>query len=93
MYRKHFGLTRHPFDKDIGAEELFESTASAELMARLKHLLDMRGIGLVTGESGSGSTGPVTSNCKRARARSAARSPRASGATRKRRLPSARVTS
>lgn len=61
MYRKHFGLTRHPFDKDIGAEELFESTASVELMARLKHLLDMRGIGLITGESGSGKT----TSCRR----------------------------
>lgn len=62
MYRKHFGLTRHPFDKEIGADELFDSTASAELMARLKHLLDMRGIGLVTGESGSGKT----TACRRA---------------------------
>lgn len=62
MYRKHFGLTRHPFDKDIGADDLFESSASAELMARFKHLLEMRGIGLVTGESGSGKT----TSCRRA---------------------------
>lgn len=56
MYRKHFALNRHPFDKDIGAEDLFDSTAFAELLARIKHLLDMRGIGLITGESGSGKT-------------------------------------
>jgi type II secretory pathway predicted ATPase ExeA len=56
MYRKHFGLTRHPFDKDIAPDDLFETASLAELTARLKHLLDMRGIGLVTGESGSGKT-------------------------------------
>lgn len=54
MYRKHFGLTRHPFGKEIAADELFPSSASKELEARLAHLLDLRGIGLFTGESGSG---------------------------------------
>lgn len=61
MYRKHFGLTRHPFDKDLLPDDLFETAALAELTARLRHLLDMRGIGLVTGESGSGKT----SACRR----------------------------
>ena len=56
MYRKHFALTRHPFDKDLAADELFASASLAELGARLKHLVDMRGIGLVTGDSGSGKT-------------------------------------
>lgn len=56
MYRKHFGLTRHPFDKDIAPDDLFETKSLAELTVRLRHLLDMRGIGLVTGESGSGKT-------------------------------------
>jgi len=56
MYRKHFALTRHPFDKNLAPEDLFETQALAELTVRLKHLLDMRGIGLVTGESGSGKT-------------------------------------
>ena len=55
-YRKHFGLTRHPFDKDVAPDDLFETTSLVELTVRLKHLLDMRGIGLVTGESGSGKT-------------------------------------
>lgn len=54
MYRKHFGLTRHPFDKDMAPDDLFETKSLAELTVRLRHLLDMRGIGLVTGESGSG---------------------------------------
>jgi type II secretory pathway predicted ATPase ExeA len=56
MYRKHFALTRHPFDKDLVADDLFESAALDELSMRLKHLVEMRGIGLVTGDSGSGKT-------------------------------------
>lgn len=56
MYRKHFALTRHPFDKDLAPGDLFPSASLLELKARLKHLIDMRGIGLVTGDSGSGKT-------------------------------------
>lgn len=56
MYRKHFALTRHPFEKDLAPDDLFETTSLSELTVRLTHLLDMRGIGLVTGESGSGKT-------------------------------------
>jgi type II secretory pathway predicted ATPase ExeA len=56
MYRKHFALTRHPFEKDLAPDDLFETAALSELTVRLTHLLDMRGIGLVTGESGSGKT-------------------------------------
>lgn len=56
MYRKHFGLTRHPFGKDLVPEDLFVSAANRELEIRLGHLLDLRGIGLVTGDVGSGKT-------------------------------------
>jgi general secretion pathway protein A len=56
MYRKHFGLSRHPFDKGIEPDELFASAALRELELRLTHLIELRGIGLVTGESGSGKT-------------------------------------
>lgn len=56
MYRKHFGFTRHPFDKEIQTEDLFPSGAGQELAVRLGHLLELRGIGLITGESGSGKT-------------------------------------
>jgi len=56
MYRKHFGLTRHPFANNLEPDELFASGALRELEARLAHLLELRGIGLVTGESGSGKT-------------------------------------
>lgn len=56
MYLKHFALTRFPFDKEIDVADLFESAASQELEARLGHLIQLRGLGLVTGESGSGKT-------------------------------------
>jgi general secretion pathway protein A len=56
MYRQHFGLTQHPFSNEVDPENLFPATAAKELEVRLTHLLDMRGIGLVTGDSGSGKT-------------------------------------
>lgn len=56
MYRKHFALIRHPFDKDLKPDELFASTAAAELEARLHYLVKLQGIGLFTGEVGSGKT-------------------------------------
>lgn len=56
MYRKHFSLARHPFARDLAPEDLFASAAATELEVRLKHLLDLRGIGLVTGEPGGGKT-------------------------------------
>jgi general secretion pathway protein A len=56
MYRKHFGLNRHPFSKEIEPDDFFPSSAGQELSVRLSHLIEMRGIGLVTGDSGSGKT-------------------------------------
>lgn len=56
MYRKHFGLIRHAFGNEIEPDSLFASASSTELQARLAHLLELRGIGLVTGDSGSGKT-------------------------------------
>lgn len=56
MYLQHFALTRHPFAKDLAAGELFTSTAAREMEARLAHLLRLHGIGLFTGEPGSGKT-------------------------------------
>jgi hypothetical protein len=50
MYLKHFGLTRFPFDKELAADELFVSSAMRELATRLGHLIEMNGIGLVTGD-------------------------------------------
>ncbi len=56
MYRHHFGLTHHPFSNEVEPEDLFPAAGAKELEVRLKHLLEMRGIGLVTGDSGSGKT-------------------------------------
>jgi len=56
MYRKHFALTDFPFDLKLEPEDLFASATLAEAEARLKHLLELRAIGLVTGEAGSGKT-------------------------------------
>lgn len=56
MYTKHFALTHYPFEHSIQSEDLFASTTQQEAKARLGHLLQLRGIGLVTGEAGSGKT-------------------------------------
>ena len=48
--------THHPFGNEIEPEDLFPAAAAKELEVRLAHLLEMRGIGLVTGDSGSGKT-------------------------------------
>jgi len=54
MYLKHFGLTHYPFESDIPTEEMYLSSAMAELQTRLDHLIQLRGIGLVTGNPGAG---------------------------------------
>jgi type II secretory pathway predicted ATPase ExeA len=56
MYRKHFALTAFPFDLTPPPDALFAAASLSEAEARLKHLLELRGIGLVTGEAGSGKT-------------------------------------
>jgi general secretion pathway protein A len=56
MYRKHFAFTQFPFELALEPEDLFVSTALTEAEARLKHLLELRAIGLITGEVGSGKT-------------------------------------
>jgi general secretion pathway protein A len=56
MYRKHFTFTAFPFDLTPEPEDLFASATLAEAEVRLKHLLELRAIGLVTGEAGSGKT-------------------------------------
>jgi len=56
MYRKHFALTAYPFDLRLEPEQLFRAETQLEAQARLGHLLELRGIGLITGEAGSGKT-------------------------------------
>ena len=56
MYQQHFALKHYPFERTTHADELFQSEAQGEARARIRHLLDLRGIGLLTGEAGSGKT-------------------------------------
>lgn len=56
MYLKHFAMTHFPFDHTLEAGSLFSASAQTEAEVRLKHLLELRGIGLLTGEPGSGKT-------------------------------------
>jgi general secretion pathway protein A len=56
MYRKYFGLTHFPFNLEFECEGLFVCATITEAEARLKHLLELRAIGLITGEVGSGKT-------------------------------------
>ena len=55
-YLRHFAFTRFPFAANLEADELFASSARREAVARLMHLLELRGIGLLTGEVGCGKT-------------------------------------
>ena len=55
-YLQHFALTRYPFQTLAATDELFPSQAGAETQTRLQHLLELRGIGLLTGEVGCGKT-------------------------------------
>ena len=48
--------THFPFDHSQTPETLFCASAQAEAEVRIKHLIELRGIGLITGESGSGKT-------------------------------------
>jgi type II secretory pathway predicted ATPase ExeA len=54
MYRPFFGFTRLPFDQKLTADQLFRSPALDELHSRFLFLVETRGIGLLTGEPGSG---------------------------------------
>ena len=57
MYRKHFAPHRAiPSARRSRPTSCFRPPRSRELDVRLAHLLDLRGIGLVTGDSGSGKT-------------------------------------
>lgn len=56
MYLRHFTLTRFPFHDSLETDQLFDSAAISEAETRMHHLLELKGIGLLTGEVGSGKT-------------------------------------
>lgn len=55
-YLRHFALTRYPFETSIEADRLFPGQALKEAEARIEHVIERRGIGLLTGEPGCGKT-------------------------------------
>jgi general secretion pathway protein A len=56
MHLGFYSLTTAPFTKESDSRHLFISPALSEGSARLEYLKTARGIGLVTGEAGSGKT-------------------------------------
>ena len=54
MYTHVFGLTRPPFERGLESHELFHAPMLDELHSRLRHLVDSRALGLLTGEPGCG---------------------------------------
>jgi type II secretory pathway predicted ATPase ExeA len=61
MYPKHFGFSGFVFGSDIPPDEMYPSAGITEAGIRLLHLVELRGIGLLTGDSGSGKS----SACRR----------------------------
>lgn len=56
MFKSYWGMEFNPFDKTICENNRFESSDLREMLSRLKHLQDIRGIGLFTGLPGTGKT-------------------------------------
>ena|SRR5438093_4139846 len=54
MFETFFGFKKTPFALNPDAKQLFESQAWTQLKSRLQFLIDHRGVGLLTGEVGSG---------------------------------------
>jgi len=52
--RSHFGFSRVPFTKTMRSSLMFDSIGQRELLAGLRMWIELRGIALVTGESGVG---------------------------------------
>lgn len=54
--QSHWGFTRMPFGRDLPADNLFRANAHNEAVARLRYLISAHGLGVLTGEVGSGKT-------------------------------------
>jgi general secretion pathway protein A len=59
MFQEFFGFTVLPFSRALPTSKLFVASGQEELKARLSFLLRERGIGLITGEIGSGKSTAV----------------------------------
>ncbi len=54
MFQEFYGLTTTPFSRGVLTSKLFPASGQEELKARLAYLVRERGIGVITGEIGSG---------------------------------------
>jgi type II secretory pathway predicted ATPase ExeA len=54
MFVTFFGFQKTPFSDNPDQRQWFESSAGLQIKARLQFLVDHRGVGLLTGEVGSG---------------------------------------
>ena len=61
MFQEFFGFSSVPFSRGLPTSKLFVASGQEELKARLSHLTVQRGIGLITGEIGSGKSTAVRS--------------------------------
>ncbi len=59
MFAEFYGFSATPFSRGLASSKLFPSRGQDELRARLTYLVRERGIGLVTGEVGSGKSTAV----------------------------------
>ena len=57
--QSHFSLVRIPFRKTMGAHEMFDSRSQRDLLHGLQLWAEVRGIALVTGPSGVGTSIPL----------------------------------
>jgi len=54
MYKTHFSLARYPFEPSIEVDDLLPLKGQQEALSRIRHLVELRGIGVLTGEPGCG---------------------------------------
>lgn len=59
MFQEFYGFSVTPFGRGLASSKLFTSRGQEELKARLSYLVRERGIGVITGEIGSGKSTAV----------------------------------
>ncbi len=59
MFQEFYGFSLTPFSRSLASSKLFTSNGQEELKARLAYLVRERGIGVITGEIGSGKSTAV----------------------------------
>jgi MSHA biogenesis protein MshM len=65
MYRKRFGLTGHPMPKNAAGKTYYDQSPNHTRLGRaFGHLLEERGLGLLTGEAGVGKTVAMRNLCQ-----------------------------